>query len=273
MMKIYKIIVFLLLLQAFANLKAQVISDFLTEVNYSMAVDYINADATSIFHNDVVIDTFSVVDSTESPAVIRNARGTRVDGYHKDSMGLRYFSFDADTRINGVSVLKSDVIRCNDVTCSSFTFFFDASAESLKHININAFTLDPENGELIFSIANAALIDGVQYLSSDLIRFSSAGNYSLEYNGASAVDGLGAYKNIDAVTLLANNYYIISLSSDGNYNGEFSYLDSYVLQYYPPARSWSIAYTPLSLGSSFNQVNITSLMGFENDLIFKNGFD
>ncbi|MBL4661657.1 MAG: hypothetical protein JKY19_14960 [Alcanivoracaceae bacterium] len=272
-MKIYKIIFYLILVQISVNLKAQVISDYLTEVNYSMAVDYINADDISLFHNDVVVDTFAVVDSTESPAVIRNLRGARVDGYHKDSAGLRYFSFDADTRINGVSILKSDVIRCNDVACSAFIFFFDASAESLKHININAFTLDPENGELIFSVANATLIDGVQYLPSDLIRFNSAGNYSLEYNGASVVDGLGAYRNIDAVTLLANSYYIISLSNDGNYNGEFSYRDSYVLQYYPPTQSWSIAYTPLSLGSAFNQVNITSLMGFENDLIFKNSFD
>ena len=272
-MKIYKIIFFLLLVQISVSVKAQVISDYLTEVNYSMAVDYINADAISLFHNDVIIDTFAVVDSTESPGVIRNLRGARVDGYHNGGAGLRYFSFDADTRINGVSVLKSDVIVCHNSTCSTFGFFFDASAESLKHININAFTLDPENGELIFSIANAALIDSVQYLPSDLIRFNSAGNYSLEYNGASVVDGLGAYRNIDAVTLLPNSYYIMSLSNDGNYNAEFSYRDSYVLQYYPPSRSWSLAYTPLSLGNSFNQLNITSLMGFENDLIFKNGFD
>jgi len=255
------------------NLKAQVISEYLTEVNYSMTVDYVNADNTSIFHNDVVVDTFAVVDTTESPEVIRNTRGARVDGYYKDNAGLRYFSFDADTRVNGVSVLKSDVILCNDTACSTFSFFFDASAESLKHININAFTLDPENGELIFSVADATLIDGVRYLPSDLIRFNSAGNYSLEYNGASVVDGLGAYRNIDAVTLLPNSYYIISLSNDSNYNGEFAYLDSDVLQYYPTTRSWSIAYIPLSLGSAFNQVNITSLMGFENDLIFKNGFD
>jgi hypothetical protein len=63
------------------------------------------------------------------------------------------------------------------------------------------------------------------------------------------------------------------LADDGNYNGEFSYLNSDVLQYHPPTRSWSLAYIPLSVGASYNQVNISSLAGFENDLIFKNGFD
>ncbi len=272
-MKIYKSILLLVSVLFVLNLRAQVISEYLTEVNYSMGVDYLNADNISIFHNDVVNDTFSVVDSSESPAVIKNTRGARVDGYHKDSAGFRYFSFDADTFVNGSGVLKSDIIRCSDSDCNSFSLTFDAVFESFQYININAFTLDPENGELIFSIADAAFINGLSYGAADLIRFDNTGNYSLEYNSLSPIDGLGAHRNIDAITLLPNSHYIISLSNDGNYKGEFNFLNSDVLQYYPPSRNWSLAYTPLSLGNAFNQVNIKSLMGFENDLIFKNSFD
>ena len=267
---------FALVLWLYGNsVYAQPMSDYITELNYNTSVDYLNGASISFLHNSVSEDTFGVVNSTVSPASIVAVRGARVDGFHREGNN-KYFSFDVDTRVNGTSVLKSDILYCaNPALCSAgtFTYLFDALSENFEHINIDAFTLDPDNGDLIFSIESAAVIDGLSYLPADLIRFDFAGNYSLEYNSLSALDGLGSYRNIDAVSLLPNGYYLVSLADDGNYNGAFSYLNSDVLEYHPPTRSWSLAYIPLSVGASFNQVNISSLAGFENDLIFKNGFD
>jgi hypothetical protein len=256
------------------QLHAQVISPFLTEVDYNVNIDYINAESITILHNEVMRDTIGMVNTTASPSAIRAVRGARVDGYHQDSNGSKYFSFDADTIVGGSSVLKSDLIRCNNISCSNLTYFFDSTIEPLREININGFTLDPDNGEIIFSIEAAAIIEGNQYLPGDLVRFNSDGNYSLEYDSLSSIDGVGAFSNIDAVSLLPNGFYLISLT---NINNQIvagnTVLKSDILQYNPTSRSWDVAYTPLSFGNSYHNVNVTSLMGFENDLIFKNGFE
>ena len=273
---IYKNIVYIsiIIVCQINNIHAQVLSPFLTEVDYNTNIDYLNADLTSIRHNHVMRDTFGVVNITTSPALISIIRGARVDGFHEDNNGLKYFSFDAGTRVNASSVLKSDIIRCNNVSCDTFDYFFNASAEPFAHINIDAFTLDPENGELIFSIEASATIEGSTYLPGDLIRFNSSGDYSLEYDSTSIIDGIGAFSNIDAVSLLPNGFYLISLTNinDDIVTGS-NVLKSDILQYYPITRTWSLAYTPLSFGDSYHNVNVTSLMGFENDLIFKNGFE
>ena len=273
-MKSFNKIIIMMSLMLTCQLYAQAISPFLTEVDYNVNIDYVNAGAISIFHNDVMRDTIGVVNTTVSPSAIRAVRGSRVDGYHQDSSGMKYFSFDADTVVSGSSVLKSDIIRCNNVSCSSLTYFFDATLEPFAQVNIDAFTLDPDNDELIFSIEAAATIEGNIYLSGDLIRFDSAGDYSLEYDSTSNIDGIGAFSNIDAISLLPNSFYLVSLT---NINNEIvagsRVLKSDILQYYPTTRSWDVAYTPLSFGNSYHNVNVTSLMGFEDDLIFKHGFE
>lgn len=258
-----KVLGFILILGT-VSVQSQIISDYLTEVDYNVNIDYENS-VFSIFTNQVMIDEIGTMTGTESPAVITNIRGPRVDGYHKDQEGFRYFSFDADTRVNGSTVSKSDIIRCNDLACSSTIYFFDANIEDLKHININAFTLDPDNGELLFSIESAAVINSISFLPSDIIRFNSEGDYVLEYDSLFTGDDFARYKNIDGLTLLPNGYYIVSFVNEGVFHEIF--------EYNPPLDTWAAAYTPLSVGNNYGNINITSLMGFENDLIFKNGFD
>ncbi len=258
------------------SLQAQVISDYLTEVDYNTDIDYTNAHAINILHNQVMQDTIGTVVNSLSPANIVAIRGAKIDGYHQDSDGRQYFSFDADTRLGGASVLKSDIIRCNNSSCSTFSLVFDASSsEPFKQVNIDAFTFDPENGDLIFSIESAAIVDGFGYFPADLIRFDNSGIFSLEYDSLFGAGSIGATKNIDAVSLLPNGHYIISLANISNdvAPGGFRVLKSDVLAYYPPTQTWSFAYTPLSFGNAYHNVNVTSLMGFEDDLIYKNGFD
>lgn len=260
---INKILLFLLLISC--SVQSQVISDYITVLNYNVNIDYINATPFSIYHNQVMVDNIDSVSGTESPSVITNIRGSIVDGFHKDNNGLKYFSFDSDTRLNGVSVLKSDIIRCNDSDCSSFTFILDANLESLKHVNINAFSFDPDNGELVFSIDSDADIEGTNYFASDIIRFTNEGSFVLEYDSIVLGGGFARYKNIDGLSYLPNGFILVSFANESVYHEVF--------EYYPPTNSWDIAFTPLNLGDSYGNININSLMGFENDLIFKNGFD
>ncbi|HHL30936.1 MAG TPA: hypothetical protein ENJ41_00020 [Oceanospirillales bacterium] len=244
------------------QLQAQVIAPYLTKIDFNTDIDYL-LNGISIFYNDEMVDNLDgVLDVTVSPLNIRNLRDAKIDGFHRDDNGRRYFSFDADTRVNGGLVLKSDIIRCENIDCSSTVLFFDANALNLKTVNINAFTLDPDNGDLIFSIASDAVITGSIFLAADLIRFDGS-NFSLEYNSLS--DNLSRSQNIDALTLLPNNRYLASFDKEGTAHEIF--------EYDRLAGIWGVAYTPLLFSNAQNNVNLNSLMAFENDVIFKNGFE
>ncbi|MFK8012418.1 MAG: hypothetical protein AB8B80_10280 [Marinicellaceae bacterium] len=251
-----------LLISTFVN--AQTISDYLTGTIYSLNVDHFTSGDDLVLHNELVIDNISGIDGIISADNIFNIRGAKVDGFHSESEGLRHYSFDADTRIGATVIFKSDIVICNDDACSAPSLFFSAAAESMKGVNINAFTIDPDNGELLFSIESAATIDGIGYLPGDIIRYSSDGDFSLEYNSFSASGGFALNRNIDGLTLLPNGYYLVSFVNEVARN--------YIYEYHPPSDSWDVAYTPLGLGNNGGSLNINSLMGFENDLIFKNGF-
>jgi hypothetical protein len=264
MKSLKKIIYTLALILGFSTcqLQAQVIAPYLTEIDFNTDIDYL-LNGISIFNNDVMVDNLDgVLEVTATPFNIRNIRDAKIDGYHRDASGRGYFSFDVDTRVNGGLVLKSDIIRCENLNCSSTVLFFDANVLNLKTVNINAFTLDPDNGDLIFSIASDAVITGLDFLAADLIRFDGS-SFSLEYDSLS--ENLSRNQNIDALTLLPNNRYLASFDKEGTVHEIF--------EYDRLSRIWGVAYTPLLFSNALNNVNFTSLMAFENDVIFKNGFE
>jgi hypothetical protein len=244
--------------------QAQVIAPYLSRVDYSTNIDYINSEPILIYSNQVIIDTIGSATATQTPETIKNVRNAQVDGHHRDTSGLQYYSFNNDTKVSGFTVLKSDIIRC-DPGCTTFVLFFDSDLQNLKDVNINAFTLDPNNDQLIFSIESDARIDGVVYLASDLIRFDGT-NFSLEYDSTS--DVFSRYKNIDALTFLSNNRYLVSFANESVFHELF--------EYNLTTHMWATAYTPLSFGDSFGQVNIVSLMAYVKplvELVFKDGFE
>ncbi len=236
-------------------------------VEYNTDLAYINSGPTTIPINHVMIDNTTTAPGTSpTPTPIREVRGAVIDGYHKDSSGFRYFSFDADTRVNGGLVLKGDIIRCNNAACSTFNYFFDSQLLSVPDININAFSLDPANGELIFSIDSAATIAGNSYLASDLIRYDGT-TFSLEY-GPIVATNIAKYRNIDAFSYTDNGKYLVSFADDGVNND--------IYEYDIASTAWSIAYTPATLGDSYNPLNISSLMVTTqsvSELIFSDGFE
>lgn len=289
-MKFSKIIVLLVLILVFygGNVHSQTIAPYILGLDYNADIDYSynppvvknsNLDKgktianvlggpslISVLHNHVMIDdTINPFSSTESPVSIINLRGAIVDGFHKDSNGIKYFSFDVDTILNGLEVLKSDIIECADIICSNFYIFFDSDTNNLKDVNINAFTLDPNNGDLIFSIDSDGTVMGADIFASDLFRFDGT-NFSLEYD---SLDAFTRYKNIDALTFLPNNRYLVSFANEDVFHKVF--------EYNLATSIWSTAYTPIFFGNGGKyQKNMSSLMVYMKpviDLIFNNGFE
>ncbi len=233
---------------------------------YNADIAYLDSELIITPINYVIIDDTTAILGSATPAPIKEVRGAVVDGYHKDSAGFQYFSFDVDTRVNGISVLKSDIIRCNNSICSTFSYFFDSQALAVKDVSINAFSLDPVNEDLIFSIDSAAVIAGSSYLASDLIRYDGT-TFSLEY-GPIVATNIARYRNIDALSYTDNGKYLVSFATDGVNND--------IYEYDIASTVWSIAYTPTTLGDSYNPLNISSLMittQAVSELIFSNGFE
>jgi|GEM_PF-4424665 len=267
--------VLLILLFTVLNVHGQAIPIYVDEVAYSTNIDYVNEDNIYLYGNIVVRDFVdgSAPSATLTPTPIRNIKGALIDGYHRDNSGLQYYSFDNDTNINGIDVLKSDIIRCDNFSCSAFNFYFDAATHGFGNININAFTIDVNNGDLIFSIDGPGIIDFNGYMTGDLIRFDGS-SFTLEHDSTITLfGGVGVYKNINALSMLSTGEYVVSLADDGYSQDGFSYYNHWLLKYSPQNGSWGWFYTIFSFGDAANPIKIQSLMVHENDLIFKNGFD
>lgn len=254
---------------------------FLSSVDYNVDIDYISDNSAAVLHNDVMKDNLSNLISNQTPLGIRAIRGARIDGYHQDSAGVKYFSFDTDTMVAGTVVLNNDIISCDDISCSSISSYFNGNDADIKHIKIDAFTLDPNNGDVVFSIETAANIGGFMYFPADLIRLNrTTGTYSLEFNSLIPIASIviGAHRNIDAVSLLPDGTYIFSLASDGAFfeNGSFAFFNSDVIFFNSVSNQMGLAYRPSHFANDDNQVNIVSLMGYDlaaGDIIFKNSFE
>lgn len=266
----------LLMLQQ-VSVQAQSLPNDAYAILYSTDVDYRNIDLSGagVLSNEVVRELSDTTLSKESPPVIAAARGVQIDGFHRDNAGLQYYSFNNDLTLGTGLLLKSDIIRCDNPTCSAYSVVFNDTLQNLKNINIDAFTFDPANGDLLFSIEAAGTIDGTNYTASDVIRYDGS-SYALFYNGATSSGAIGADKNIDALSVLAGGTMLISLASDGNHQaGGFSYLNSDILSYDIANSTWSFAYRPITLTTSYgaSAINLVSLGVIPEDLIFKNGFE
>lgn len=240
----------------------QVIPSYLSELDYSTNIDYINSTPLTLFHNQVAVDTLGVVNSQLSPSKIWNIRGARVDGYHRDSTGLNYFSFDTDVTIDGISISKNDIIRCNDNNCDTLSLYF-LNFFNNSQFNINAFSIDPTNGDVLFTVDSSTyLFPSMPVLPSTIIRYKAATGYSYEYTPY--VDD--PTKNIDALSYLPNNKFLYSLENDDKFN--------LIYIYDPLTDTNEIAYTPLSFSAStFGRLDIMSLMATFNNSIFNDGFE
>ncbi len=244
--------------------QAQFVAPYLDALEFNSDVDF--QSAFDIDHNDVIlVDPSFGTSSNITPAIISSVRGAVVDGYHKDAAGLKYFSFDVDTIVNGSSVLKGDILRCVDAACMDFILVHDSDVTNTIHININAFTFDPENDELIFSIDNNATIAGTPYLSSDLIRFDGT-NFSLEYGPF--LDVFLLHNNVDGLSMIDADQFLVSFANNSKRN------DIYKVN--TTTQTWNLAYTPFNDVSSFNHINVSSLMVHTQDvpeLLFSDGFE
>lgn len=251
----------------------QAIPGYVSEMNYNTNIDHLNADNVLFGFNDVALDdiTFMPPDSTVAPTVIRNIRNAAVDGFHRDDAGNQYYSFDADTFVGASPILRSDIIRCNVPSCTSFSLVFNAIGENFQGINIDAFTFDPDNGDLIFSIETAASIDGSSFFPADLIRYDGS-DYTLEYDSINP--DVGIQKNITSVSMMSNRQFAMSFEQDGFLDDGTIYRDHWLLVYSPVSAVLTWFYTIFGFNEDTeNPVKINALMSIDNDLIFKDDFE
>ena len=248
-------------------------------ISYNVDIDYESLNGQKILHNDVMRETFSGLTQNHTPTNISNLRKEHIIGYHKDSNGLNYFLFDTDFFLNGAVVVGNDIIKCDNNPCTSHSYYLVGNDPTIKHLHINAFSLDPVNGDLIFSIDSAELINGEYYFPADLIRLHRAtGTYSLELDSlltSFGSDVIGPNRNIDAVSYLSNGYYIVSFASDGEFNG-FSYNKSDIVALDTINAIIEIYVSPNQFSTHKYKVNVTSLMGSTpalSDIIFSDGFE
>ncbi len=251
----------------------QAIPSYVSEMNYNTNIDHLNDDNVTFGFNDVAIDdiTFTAPNSTVAPSVIRNIRNAVVDGFHRDESGDQYYSFDADTFVGVSPILRSDIIRCDVPACTSFSLVFNAISQNFQGINIDAFTFDPDNGDLIFSIEAAATIDGSSYFPADLIRYDGT-DYTLEYDAISS--GVGVQKNITSLSMMSNRHFALTFEEDGFLVGGLVYRDHWVLVYSPVSAVLTWFYTIFGFSEDTeNPVKINALMSLDNDLIFKDDLE
>ena len=260
----YQKIIFLL--AWFSVSQSQIIPSGISEVRYSSNIDYVNANPFSILHNQVMIDTIGIITGNASPEFIWEIRGARVDGYHKDADGIQYFSFDTDINIMGISHYKNSIGWVNGLNLS---FYFSILPN--ENYNLNAFTLDPANGDVLFTIDVAAEIKPIGTVGADFIAFPSD---IIRYNFTSSSYSIEARpypndptKNIDALSLLPNGQFMYSLENDNVLN--------YLYFYNPATDTNTVAYTPLSFGDSYGNIDIMSLHAtmIVVDEMFKDGFE
>jgi hypothetical protein len=156
-------------------------------------------------------------------------------------------------------------MRCADANCLSPQLVFDSEINNIIHININAFTFDPANGELIFSIDSNAVIAGNTYLSSDIIRFDGT-DFTVEYGPFADVFLL--HNNIDGLSMIAADRFLVSFANNSKRN------DIYQLN--TTTQTWSLAYTPFNDDNFYNHINVSSLMVKTQavpELLFSDSFE
>ncbi len=269
----FKSALIVLLLGASPLLRAQFIAPYLEQVNYNSNIDYLSSGNISTRMNDVLIDDiFTFPDSVANPEPVRQLRGAQINGFHIDAQFRTLFTLDNHAQISGVAVGPGDIFRCNNGTCSSVSVVFSLNAFTDRPGNVDAFTFDPETGELIFSIETAMRINGSSFFPADLIRYDGAAGFSLDYDAINSTSGIGADGNVTGLSMMSNRKYAVILDQDREFTGIF-HRRYFVLELTPETHTWFLTYTPLSLGEGYAAAHLQSLMVRENDLIFRNSFD
>ncbi len=260
----------LLLLNSVTSRAAMPFADFVYELDYNVNVDYVNASSQFFLHNQIAQDTYQTTNAQISPQKISEVRGARVDGYHQDKDGFKYFSFDADIQLNSTPVSKNDIVRCNNSDCSSAAYIL--SSLYLQPYNINAFTFDPDNGDLLFSIDSySEITPGGLIASPTTVIRKSGSTYTKEFTFVANGSSSHPEDNIVALSYLPNKKLVVSVERQTGYlfyvvNTTNLVLGSTLLPSYKVAN-------PPTFVNDYQEKHIMSLMAYEDDLIFKNGFE
>jgi len=179
-----------------------------------------------------------------------------IDAYHQN-----LYSLDTIDVVAGVTMYPNDV----------FSAFgnkeLDGRASGIPdNVNIDAFTVDPLNNNLIISIDIPAVIDGQAFLPDDLIRFDGS-NFSLFASLSTGLD-------LDAAHILSDQQLLVSFSTGGELPDGEDILDDDILRWDPLDNSYTLQLIPSNINDTWDSADVDALFATERgEQIFSDGFE
>ncbi|MGH7645052.1 MAG: PKD domain-containing protein, partial [Gemmatimonadales bacterium] len=191
---------------------------------YSAAGEYLVTLTVRESDGDVVTSAPKTVSVTTQPPVVL------------------YFSLRGADTLSGVVVANEDIVACDGTT---FSLYFDGSDVGLGSFTLAAFSILPNN-EILMAFRSAGTVAGIAFDDSDILKFTAtslgattAGTFSLYFDGSDVGLTSDDAEDIDAVELLADGRLLISTKGSPSVTGLSGLADEDIL-----------AFTPTSLGAT-----------------------
>lgn len=232
----------------------------------------VSADSLTLTPADAVVDDFSqaVFHRSVLPTGLQGMDGTNLIALGTalvSGVEQRWFAFDTWMKLPSGDVARpGQPFRCVNDACTSAVLF--TLPDLPDGAMLDAFAIDPANGDALFSLDTGTTIDGMNFNPSDVIRLHGSA-YSLELGGAS-LDGL----NLDTLDLLEDGRWLLGFDTAFNAAGS-AFSDDDVLAFDAGTDVWSFFYAPRVRNAAFIPANIDALAVARdlNDRIFADGFE
>ncbi len=187
-----------------------------------------------------------------------------VDAY---DASLDAFSIDISANVDSFAAF---FMRPGEVFTRNGVLLFDPVAAGLPHnTNVDALSVDPVSGDLLFSVAQTiGSTPGLGFiLPSDVIRWNGT-SLSLFFDGGRVPRGL----NLDALQVLDDSTMLMSFDTSGTIDG-FGFRDEELLEYDPVADSFDLRFATAEFASDWFPADVNALYAVLDDRIFADGFD
>jgi len=178
---------------------------------------------------------------------------------------LDAFSIDISANIDSFADF---FMRPGEVYTTSGVLLFDPVAAGLPaNTNVDAISLDPLNGDLLFSIAQFANnVPGISFITpADIIRWDGS-SLGLFFDGLRVPRVL----NLDAVHVLNNSTILMSFDTGGSIDG-IGFRDEELLLYNPSSDSFSLNTITAAFADDWFPADADALYAIEGPTAFTIG--
>ena len=175
--------------------------------------------------------------------------GAEIDGFHHfDACGVSLYSLDSTKTVGNSTMRPADIFD------ASGGKELDAEFAGIPTgVNIDAISRDPSDCTLLFSIDHAAMLDGVAYMSDDIISYDMANGFELFYR-------LNFKSNIDALHVFNAQQAIISVETTTHFSDVDARDDDVVELFFSSQENRQIiTFEPSTIDDSWQAADINAL--------------